>query len=897
MSSNEENQMTYGSIRKLVSFILIYLAVYVIFMYCFPKNDVYSTLIRIVNIIVVNIYTILILIKSFKVRKYSKKFVLLLIALACSYEIGIAGQFFYLGKINERFESIAYYISYTSTCFLEVPIVLCLLSELRTRLDKVILGFDIGAILIFLSSYVYFMMNSTQSGLSLQILSSVFYVIINIFYMVFFYMITIKYKKVFTKENRVLILLASHMLLAQSLVGLLGTSINILNFVDFLVVIYWTILFIVIMQIDGKSLIDRNWQPLEHYFIWSSAQQLYPIVFTFLIYIYTYTFYQNKYINIWLILAILFVTLRSYFLSYNQNKVLNSFLKLNKEFNGEVENQIHNLVQAEKQYKALFHEMDIPALMLDRYGYIKSYNQEASNMANKYFSLEEVTILTDFVIKEERKDVQKKFIRALRNEIVLFDTKIMNEEEKVFSVHVKFLPIEVKGRLLGVYTLIKDITESVEALETLEKLAYEDALTGLPNRAKFYLVVKEILHYSSEQETHGVIFFDMNKFKYINDTLGHGVGDEVLVEVSKRTNQIIGEKGILCRQSGDEFLVFLPNMNRHEVGEVTKELTQTIQLPMELSNRTLKISASFGIAMYPCDGKEYDEIIGHADIAMYEVKNDPNVTYKFYDTKMQAQQERKKQIESNLKFAVERNELSLYYQPKIDVYNKKIIGVEALVRWLNPELGSVSPLEFIPVAEDTGDIIKLGQWVLETACKQWRKWEDLGFYELEMGINISQIQLEETNFVENLISVVEDYGIPPRYIDLEIMESIAMSNETLVLKKLDELYDYGFSISMDDFGKGYSSMAYLSKYSIDTLKIDRSFISNLKNDKQKKMVNIIISMALKLGLRIIAEGVETKEQKEYLLGQNCHYMQGYLFSKPNTATEIAKVFLRKEKKD
>lgn len=881
--------------KALLVCIGIYLGMYLLITVWFQDANLSSEIITKVNVLLLNIFAIVVILQIFKIRNYSKKLSLLLLLLICSIEIEAIGEFIYMGGIDRRFESSAFYISTTIRYYLELIVTLSLLWELKIKINKILLFMDMLLLLIFLSTYIFFIMNTDQIvGSSLRLLSFGFYMIINMLNLAYAFMIIKKYDNVLSKEIRILVVVVPLLFIQQCITSFFGNSIIALDLIDFYSVLCCGIQCIMISNLDRDAMARKDWKPLEHHLIWNLCKQLTPIIFAFLLYIYTYVFYQNKYINFWIIAALVVIVCRSLFLAYYQNKQVNTFANLDEEFHGDVEDRFKTLLVEEEQYNGLYKELDIAVLMIDLDGCIVSMNPWAKKLAETNFVFEKNALLLELVVEEERKKVLIHFKQALRNKPIIFETKLVNDTGELYMVEMKFLPILMRGKLFGVYTLIKNITEIIQNREMLEKIAFEDGLTGLPNRAKFYQMVEEIIQEAKEVESHGAIFLDLNKFKSINDTMGHGVGDLVLIEISKRGKDIVQDKGILCRQSGDEFLIFLPYMNREEVAGIASRIAQVMQQPMEIDQFTVRIGASIGIAMYPDDGANMEEVIGNADIAMYEMKKNPGDSYIFFDQGMKEALSRKKRMEADLKFGIERNEFVLYYQPKVEAIHKNIIGVEALIRWAHPELGMIPPLEFITLAENTGFIIELGQWVLETACKQWIDWVNNGLGELSIGINVSHIQLDKLNYAKTVISTVEKYGVSPRYIDLEITESIAMSNEKRVLKTLKELHEYGFTISMDDFGIGYSSLEYLTKYPIDSLKIDRSFLSDFPDVQQKKIVEIIITMAHKLGLRVIAEGIETKEQKEYLLEQNCRYMQGYYFSKPYPAEELSKYLVKKD---
>lgn len=430
-----------------------------------------------------------------------------------------------------------------------------------------------------------------------------------------------------------------------------------------------------------------------------------------------------------------------------------------------------------------------------------------------------------------------------------------------------------------------------ESLKKIEYLAYHDPLTDLPNR-RYYenYLGSALLHAKENDKELAVLFLDLDRFKLINDTLGHSIGDLLLQKVAKRLLVCINDSGIICRQGGDEFLILLTQTNRTKATTVAEKILESLRKEFQVNGHELFVTSSIGICMYPDHGKEPDVLTKRADVAMYAAKKERRNQYMFFDLSMDKETHAVLDIEKDLRYALDREEFRLVYQPLIQIQTGKIVGVEALIRWHHPVRGWISPQEFIPVAEETDFIIPMGLWVLETACKQWMVWRDKGFPLITIAVNISINQFLHPNFLNDVRQVIKKTGIQPEYLELEITENIPFVNGRAT-EFLEELRHMGIKISIDDFGTGYSSLQYLKKLPINKLKIDQLFIRELPNDPNDvAIVQTIITMAHHMKLEVVAEGVETKEQLEFLQKHLCHIVQGYLFSKPLTVEEFENQF-------
>ncbi|QSX39445.1 bifunctional diguanylate cyclase/phosphodiesterase [Shewanella cyperi] len=463
-----------------------------------------------------------------------------------------------------------------------------------------------------------------------------------------------------------------------------------------------------------------------------------------------------------------------------------------------------------------------------------------------------------------------------------------------FRIEVGLTPIETED---GKYVLasLVDITERIESQRKIEQLTNYDALTELPNR-ELLKVKGEFIINQAGQMRHkvGMIYIGLDRFKYLNDSFGHLAGDAVLIELVARIKPLIKPTDIFARIVGDEFAIIMTNVSEEDMARLSVRIMDAVAKPCNIQSDSVTITASIGIAVYPEDSKDYISLLQHADTAMEKVKEIGRNSYLFFSKDMQIRTSRALKIDSALREALQKQQLYLHYQPQVNIEHQKLIGVEALLRWEHPELGMISPAEFIPQAEANGLIIPIGEWVLKTALNQLRQWIDDGYEPIVMAINLSTAQFRHENLNNMVSQVLHEVQLPPEYLELELTESMAMTDPEKVIGVLDKLHAQGVRIAIDDFGTGYSSLSYLKKFNIDKLKIDQSFVRDIATDAgDRAIVTTIIQMATILGFNTIAEGVETSSQLDFLRENGCHEYQGYKFSKPIPPDTLAEKYLQK----
>ena len=450
-----------------------------------------------------------------------------------------------------------------------------------------------------------------------------------------------------------------------------------------------------------------------------------------------------------------------------------------------------------------------------------------------------------------------------------------------------------QGETTGAVMVFHDVSAARRSAAQISHLAHHDFLTDLPNRMLLDDRLQQALALAHRHQYRiAVLFLDLDRFKHINDSLGHVIGDQLLQAVASRLQRCVRRSDTVGRRGGDEFLVILSEVEHEkDAGIIAAKLLAVLTVPYRIARHDLHVPVSIGVSLYPDDGEDAQELINNADTAMYHAKQNGRNNYQFFRREMTARAIERQFIEGSLGVALERNQFSILYQPKIDLVSGAIIGVEALLRWRHPQRGYIPPSEFVPIAEDTGLILPIGQWVLREACRQSRAWLDDGLPQLPMAVNISALQFREIDFVERVRNVLDGSSLDPAWLELEITESALMLHAESTMSTLNSLKSLGVKLAVDDFGTGYSSLAYLRQFPVDSLKVDQSFVHAISSTSEESViVSAMIGMGKSLKKRVLAEGVETREQMEFLAAAGCQEAQGYYFHRPLTPRDFADLY-------
>ncbi len=440
--------------------------------------------------------------------------------------------------------------------------------------------------------------------------------------------------------------------------------------------------------------------------------------------------------------------------------------------------------------------------------------------------------------------------------------------------------------------LLKELNERKRAEETIQYMAYYDSLTGLPNRSLFNDRLTQAIHRANRfQKKIAVMFLDLDRFKNINESLGHTIGDLLLKEIGERLKDSVRKENTVSRYGGDEFTIMFTDFNdMQDVAKIAQKILNIISQRLELKGNEIFITTSIGISLFPSDGTDAETLVKNADAAMYASKDYGRNNFQFYTSSMNSAILERMTLENLLRVAVKKNEFILHYQPILDIKSRLITGAEALVRWQHPDLGLIPPAQFIPIAEESGLIVIIGEYVLSNACYQAKLWQKSGFPNLDLSVNLSAKQFKQENLVEMIKRMLNSTGFDPKLLKLEITESTIMGDVAKISDILNKLHAIGIRLSIDDFGTGYSSLSYLKTFPIDAIKIDRSFLRGVPSDPNDiAIVNAITAMAKALNLKVIAEGIETEQQLEFLCSSDCDKGQGFLFSKPVSADEFTQL--------
>jgi diguanylate cyclase (GGDEF)-like protein/PAS domain S-box-containing protein len=533
-------------------------------------------------------------------------------------------------------------------------------------------------------------------------------------------------------------------------------------------------------------------------------------------------------------------------------------------------------------------------IVMDERGLILKVNPAIKGM----FQYHESEIIGKSVLElflvEESTNYIKRLLNAIKNVSYLSGNDNLEEiqatrrDGTVFPAEIQIGKRYVQDQCLIAMT-IRDITKKKHDQEKITHMAYYDSLTDLPNRRLFNEQLTSMLNKARQtNKPLAMMYLDMDRFKYINDSLGHIVGDKLLQEISKRLSASARAHDVVARLGGDEFNILLPDTDRESALEIAESILEDYKEPFFIDNYELFITTSIGISVFPYDGEDAQVLMRNADAALYRAKEQGKNRYKVFHSGMNIQSYKNFILRNDLRKAIEREELTLVYQPRVDIETGEVRNAEALLRWNHPTWGTVSPAEFIPLAEESGDIIEIGEWVLKSVCLQYKAWQLAGFSPIQISVNFSAQQFLQKDLVGNIEQILTETGLSPEWLEIEITESTILGNEEIITRTLNQLRKWGIRISIDDFGTGYSSLSYLMHFPVHSIKIDRSFIRDISKEANisQTLISSIISLAHGLNMSVVAEGVETEEQLDFLKEYRCDEAQGYLYSPPVPAAEF-----------
>lgn len=596
---------------------------------------------------------------------------------------------------------------------------------------------------------------------------------------------------------------------------------------------------------------------------------------------------------------------------YTERELAKEYLKQAKN---ELESRLKEETARREAEMALSHALadfhmlmdsltDYAIVLLDRDGKIAEWNQGAENILQ--FRRDDVTGRSlDFIFTPEDKQrnlLQDELKLAVKQGRSVEDIWLIRKNGERFFATCVVQPLHDKGgQLRGFAKIIRDMTERKLAEEETKYLASHDQLTGLPNRTAFNARLQhELARARRYKKTLAVLLLDLNRFKYINDTLGHDAGDLLLQEVSRRLTDSVREMDMVARTGGDEFVIIETGLRKEEdAGLLAQKIIRELSRPFNLNETEVYSGASIGISVYPKDADNASQLLKNADIAMYHAKSLKQDGYEYFTDVMGAHVEERKQLEDRLRMSLAREELQIYYQPQIDLTTWQVTAAEALLRWENHGMQSIPVSELFRVAEESGAIVQLGKWILQSVCQQVALWRASGLPAFQVAVNVSPLQLKGPDFLETVNKTLDEYGIQPGWLEMEITEQALVENTAESASVLEQFKARGISISIDDFGVGYAALSYLRHFPIDIVKIDLSLIEHLPgNQDDVAIVSGILELAQNLGLKVIAEGVETTEQLAFLKAHNCTAAQGYLFHMPVPAGEFADLVTKGDWKD
>ena len=561
---------------------------------------------------------------------------------------------------------------------------------------------------------------------------------------------------------------------------------------------------------------------------------------------------------------------------------------------------ISELIELELQYKKQAKVLEYihdSVISTDKNGLITNWNKGSTTLF-KYTQEEIIGKSIATIYSHDNEYTFEELFFLLNNQEKLDIEAYMQKKDtlKILCDISLSVSKDETGNIDGYIGYIQDITaqKKTEKLlqqqtDLLQKQAHYDILTGLANRTLFKdRLDQTIISSKRNHDKFALFFIDLDQFKQINDSLGHHIGDEVLIEAASRLNSVIREEDTLSRLGGDEFTIILKALkNMQSIAIVAKKIIDVMKEPIEINNQNLYVTASIGVSVYPQDATTAPNLIKYADVAMYKAKDAGRDNFQFYSADMTQQAFERVVLESSLRLAIKEEEFVVYYQPQFDTKTDKIIGMEALVRWQHPTLGLVPPINFIPLAEETGLIIEIDRLVMHMAMQQFTLWYGQGLNPGTLSLNLAMKQLNKVDFFSYLLDTMKNIGFKTEWLELEVTEGQVMKNPESSIIKLKKLHELGIELAIDDFGTGYSSLAYLKKLPLDKLKIDRTFVKDIPEDEDDMAITkAIIALGTSLNLKLIAEGVETKEQKEFLIKNGCNLIQGYFYSRPLPADKL-----------
>ncbi|MGE7856210.1 MULTISPECIES: bifunctional diguanylate cyclase/phosphodiesterase [Bacillus] len=574
-----------------------------------------------------------------------------------------------------------------------------------------------------------------------------------------------------------------------------------------------------------------------------------------------------------------------------QNKKLTQRLQL---FNTQLEEKVTlrttdlvkksiALSQKQQTFKSLYEYHPDPIFTIDLNGTFLNVNKAGNILLGAASSELLGETCLSVILDEDKHKLMSALEKAKKQKSTSLQLRSQYKNGFTYFLYVTIVPIMVDEQISGSYILVKDITAFKKQQEEIKYLAFHDTVTKIGNRAFFQKKLRTVIRNAqAKQSEFALLYLDLDRFKVINDTLGHSTGDYILEEVAKRFQSCLSSHTYVSRIGGDEFTILIENYtDQDSLLSLCNQLFKSMKKPFVIHEHKLTLSLSIGIAIYPHYGIDITTLLKNANVAMYDAKEKELNSVSIYDDIIARKIERRLRLEKDLPNAIQNEELFLLYQPQVDSNCNKIVGAEALIRWNHPDLGIISPNEFISIAEETMQIISIGKWTLQQACQQMKRWHTLGYSHLKIGVNLSAKEFEQEDFIQSVSSTLATTGLPASSLDLELTERIAMMDAKETLLKLRTLKGLGIHISIDDFGTGYSSLAYLPLYPIDTLKIPREFITMSETcEDGKEIIKTIITLAHTLEMSIIAEGVETKEHVNFLQKNKCQFIQGYYYSKP-----------------